>query len=109
MQHVTMADKSLLVGDRVAGLLVEYAALIAQVAGGDTVRVNAVGPDGSPVVATFLLNSGTVLMIESTHSELPEPDNGEAEAYLQERLDSYTLSGGDLISLDQNDESNSSS
>jgi hypothetical protein len=104
MQHVTMADKSLLVGDEVARLLLEYAALVAQVGTGSTVQVNAIDGSGDAVVASFLLNAGTVLMVESTHSPLPEPENGEAEADLRARLDSYAFNENDLIGLGQNDE-----
>jgi hypothetical protein len=101
MQHITMSDKSLLVGDSVAELLLEYAALIAKVGSGDTVKVRAFGDDGDEVTASFLLNSGTVLMSETTASPLPEPENSEAEMYLRRCLDSYTISGADLISLGQ--------
>jgi hypothetical protein len=109
MQHVTMAEKSLLVGDEVAALLLEYAALVAQVGTGSTVQVNAIGGDGDPVVASFLFNSGTVLMVESTHSELPEPENAEAEADLRARLDAYSFNDSSLIGLGQSDGPESSS
>lgn len=56
--------------------------------------LRAIGADGALVEATFVLNSGTVLMAESSNSALPEPDNTEAVAYLRERLDSYGPSGG---------------
>jgi hypothetical protein len=46
MQHVTFADKSLLVGDDAALLLLEYAAAVAGNDEGDTVMLNAIGSDG---------------------------------------------------------------
>jgi hypothetical protein len=84
-----MADKSLLIGDEAADLLLEYAALLAQIGRGDSVKLRAIGADGDEVTVGFLLNSGTVLLIESSTSGLPEPDNGEAERYMRSRLDSY--------------------
>lgn len=93
VQHVTMSDKSLLVGDEVVSLLLEYAALIAKTQGGDTVRLRAYGADGVEVDASFLLNSGTVLMAETSTSTLPEPDNSTAEQYLREQLDNYSFTG----------------
>ena len=94
MKHVTMAEKSLLVGTEVADLLTQYAALLAQLRGGDAVTLRAYGIDGEEVEATFVLNSGVVLMAESTRSPLPEPDNSAAVAYLRERLDSFGPASG---------------
>jgi hypothetical protein len=86
-----MAEKSLLIGDAAVLLLLEYAALIAKTHGGDAVRLHAYGADGAEVVASFLLNPGTVLMAETSPSTLPEPDNSAAERYLREQLDSFSI------------------
>jgi hypothetical protein len=99
MQQLIMSDKSLMVGDDIAELLMEYAALIAKVGSGDTVKVRAFGADGDEVMASFLLNSGTVLRSETSRSSLPEPENRDAEAYLRRRLASYTVGATDLIGL----------
>lgn len=90
MHHLTTADKSFIVGDVVADLTMRYAALIARVGSGDIVRITAIGGDGDEVVATLLLNSGTVLAAETVHSSQPEPDNRAAEQYLRERISSLT-------------------
>jgi hypothetical protein len=85
-----MADKSLLIGDDAADLLLAYAALIAQIGRGDQVSLHAIGADGDEVTVGFLLNSGTVLLIESsTGSTLPEPDNSDAIEYMSTQLDRY--------------------
>ena len=84
-----MADKSLLVGSEAADLLTQYAALVARINSGDAVTLRAIGTDGGEVEATFVLNSGTVLIAESTDSRVPEPDNSDTEAYLRDRLASY--------------------
>ena len=93
MHHLTMADKSLLIGDRAAALLVNYAALVAKTAGGDAIQLKAFGIDGAEVVVTVLLNAGTVLLVETTPSHLPEPDNSKLEEYLQGKLDGYAVGG----------------
>lgn len=105
MKHLTVADKSLLVGDEAADLLVDYAALLAQVHSGDRVDMNAVSSDGDEVVATFLLTPGTMLMSESTHSAMPEPANEQAIAYMRERIRSYRSPEIGIVDrIDEDDE-----
>jgi hypothetical protein len=82
-----MADKALLVGDLAADTIVEYAALLAQQNSGDTVELHAVSGDGDEVIATLLLNSGTSLMVETTTSTLPEPDNTAAISYMRGKME----------------------
>jgi hypothetical protein len=84
MMHVTFSDKTLLVGDEIAQLLLEYAAALARTGGADTVRVQAYGADADKVVAMLLLDEGAPLMAETTHTDLPAPDNEEAAAYIRE-------------------------
>jgi hypothetical protein len=93
-----IAGKSLLIGDEVADTLVRYAALLGKANSADNVIVRSIGVDGEEVEANYLLNSGTVLVSESTRSTLPEPDNADALAYLQDRLqqyETYSLPGPD--------------
>jgi hypothetical protein len=84
MRHLTFADKSLLVGDEVADLLMEYATLV--VSGGHADTVRAFGADGQEVVATLLLDQGVPLMAETSQSSMVEPDNAEALEYLRGRI-----------------------
>ncbi|WP_375389123.1 hypothetical protein [uncultured Amnibacterium sp.] len=88
MKHVTIADKSLLAGDEVVDLLIEYATLLGQTGSADHVDVDvaAIGPDGDDVLVTFLLNAGVSVVVESTHSATPEPDNTKAEEYMHDRV-----------------------
>ena len=86
MKHLTMADKSLLVDDTTADLLLEYAALLARTDSADTVVVNAYGDDGDPVAVTFLLNSGISLLAETSESRVPEPENAAAIRYIEQRI-----------------------
>lgn len=78
MKHLTFADKSLLLGDVAADLLVEYTAALGNAQQADSVAVHAFGADGDEVEATLVLNQGAALMVESTHTSLPEPDNEDA-------------------------------
>jgi hypothetical protein len=89
MRHVTIGARSLLVGNEAADLLLDYAALIAQLGRGDSVRVNAIGAHGEPVAVGVLLNNCSRMLVESSGSVLPEPDNTTAIAYLRSRLAAY--------------------
>jgi hypothetical protein len=77
MKHVTYAEKTLLVGDEMADVLLEYAAQLSSDGDGEALDVRAISGDGDEVVATFLLGGGVPLMAETTTSTLPEPDNAE--------------------------------
>jgi hypothetical protein len=87
MKHITTAEKSLLVGDEAADLLLEYAAALARVDSADTVTLTAFGDDGDPVEVTFLLNNGTSILVETSASPAPEPDNAEVVEYMRVRLE----------------------
>ena len=86
MKHLTYSDKSLLVGDEVADMLLQYAARLASAGVADTVDVHAVSSDGDDVTATFLLGEGAPLMAETTTSKLPEPDNNQAVRHMTDRM-----------------------
>jgi hypothetical protein len=86
VKHLTFADRSLLVGDEVAEALLEYAVLVADGGHADSVTITAFAADGDEVRATFLLNSGTVLMVETSRTSMNAPDNSEAIAYLRARI-----------------------
>jgi hypothetical protein len=90
MKHVTFADKSLLMGDDAADVLLEYARLIADTSGADSVTVRAISPDGNTVDAGFLLNANSILMIESTNSEIEAPDNSEIVQEIRGRIEAIT-------------------
>jgi hypothetical protein len=85
MKHITYSEKSLLVGDAAAEAITEYAAALASHGSADTVTLSAYGADGDDVEATFVLTAGTVLMAESTHSSIPDPDNAEVVEYMKEK------------------------
>jgi len=86
MKHVTYAEKSLLIGNEAADLLMEYAAAVSRVHSSDTVDLKAIGSDGNAVEATFLLGVGAPLMVETASAELNEPDNSGPIEYMMVRL-----------------------
>jgi hypothetical protein len=90
MKHLTYANKSLLVGDEVADLLLQYSARLASSGSADTVEVHAIGSDGNDVTATFLLGEGAPLMAETSTTQLPEPDNTVAVQQITDGMSRIT-------------------
>lgn len=86
MKHITYAEKSLLLGDATADLLLEYAAALGSDGTSDSISIRAISSDGDEVDATFLIGEGAPLMSETTTSTLPEPDNTAAEEHMRERI-----------------------
>lgn len=86
MKHVMYSEKSLMLGDEVVDLMMEYAVLLARHSSADKVDVEAIGVDGDQVTATFLIGPATIMVAETARSPFPEPDNGTAEAYLKQQI-----------------------
>jgi hypothetical protein len=91
MMHLTVADKSLIIGDRVAVDLVHYAAYLGKRNSADDITIRAIGIDGAEVNLMLLLNSGVTMAVESTTSVLPEPDNDEVIEYMQQRMTDFEV------------------
>jgi hypothetical protein len=87
MMHVTFADKSLLIGDEIAELLLEYATAIADRGRADQVTIRAIGSDGNEVDVHLLLDSGTIIAAESTNSTANPPDNRDNIEDIRRRID----------------------
>ena len=104
MKHLTFANKSLLIGDEFADALMSYADVLIEHRTGDTVDFHAISSDGDEVTASVILAAGTPLMTESTHNRLPEPDNTEALAYIEERVALLRPVRTDSSSADASDE-----
>lgn len=90
MKHVTFTDKSLLVDDVTADLLIEYAALLVIHGLADAVEVHAYSSDGDEVEAKFLLSAGAPLMAETTHTSITDPQNDEAIDYMRGRMEALS-------------------
>jgi hypothetical protein len=98
---VTFADKSLLVGDDVAELLIEYATAIADRGRADHVTIRAIGGDGNEVDIHLLLDAGTIIAAESTNSTANPPDNRENMEDLRRRLDQLVSPPGPQVAAVQ--------
>jgi hypothetical protein len=85
MKHITYAEKSILVGDEAADVLLEYAAALTTAGQGDKIDLAAHSGDGDEIIASFVLGEGVSIMAETTTSTAPEPQNAEAIAYMRER------------------------
>jgi hypothetical protein len=99
MKHLTFADKSLLVGDSTANLIMEYASQLAQHQTADSVTIAAMGADGNDVTATLLLDAGAPLMVESATTTVAEPDNASVDDYMAERISRF-VSPSTAMSID---------
>lgn len=86
MMHVTFVGRTLLVGDEVAELIVEYAAALARCGGADTVRLTAYGADGDELQILLLLGQGVSVMAESSKIDMPELENRDVVSYMRQRL-----------------------
>lgn len=87
MKHVTYADKSLLLDDETADLLIEYAVALGTAGRTDSVVTNAMDSSGHDVEATFLLHGATELMTETARTSVDPVDNTAAVTYLREHID----------------------
>lgn len=90
MKHITVADKSLVLGDDAADLLISYATLLGESQHADNIELHAISGDGDEVLVTFLLNQGVTIVTETVHTSQPEPDNRHAIAYLQTAINRLT-------------------
>ena len=89
MKRILLSDNILLVGDLLADLVAEYAVLLGRVQSADSITMNAISHDGDAVNATVVLNWASNVIVETTTSAQPEPENTAAEAYLRKRLEHY--------------------
>jgi hypothetical protein len=92
MRHLRFGSKSLFVGDEAAETLVDYGALIAQTRGGDRIDLLGFSAEGNRITTTFLLNSGTDLVVESTNLPFDEVDNEAAVEYMREKIRGLEIS-----------------
>lgn len=87
MKHVTYGEKAHFLGNEAADTLVEYASALSNAEVSDTVTLSAVDDHGNSVEATFLLTPSTVMLVETSSSNMAEPENGEAIEYMRTRME----------------------
>lgn len=86
MKRVMYSEKSLLMGDEVVNLMMEYAVVLARTSSADQIDVEAITAEGERVTATFLMGPATIMVAETTQSSYPEPENGAVVSYLREQI-----------------------
>ncbi|OUE23123.1 hypothetical protein BFL37_14280 [Clavibacter michiganensis] len=84
---MTYAARTLLVGDEMADVMMEWSAALAADGAAEALTVVAIGRDGDDVVATFQLGAGSPVMVGTSATTLPEPDNAGVVARLRALLD----------------------
>jgi len=89
MKHLTYSEKSLLVSDAAADLVLEYASALSNRGASDTVHITAFGADGDEVVATLLLGQGAPIMAESVTTSMSEPDNSDTVDYIRSAMQRF--------------------
>jgi hypothetical protein len=90
MKHISFANKSLLVGDDLAYVLLDYWALLAERADADIVEVRVLNTEGIVSSETVPLEAAVPLRVEPASLPFCEPDNADALAYLRRRIWSMT-------------------
>ena len=86
MMHLTLAGKSLFIGDDAARAVLEYATALADRGRADQVTVRAIGDDGNEVQVSFVLDSGAVISAETTNATIEAPDNDFVVADIRRRI-----------------------
>lgn len=86
MKDILYVDETLMVGDEVAELLMQFTLQLTRSGKADLIHVNALDGEGNGVTATFVLGSATSILVKSCRSELPEPDNSVAIKYVRAQL-----------------------
>jgi hypothetical protein len=97
MKRIYYGEADFLVGDEAADALVDYAVLMAKLGTADSVQVEVIGPDGNAEMASFVIGPATILMVETTRSELSEPDNAAAIRYMAERTQELSREGSTML------------
>ncbi|MFE6256508.1 hypothetical protein [Agromyces sp. NPDC057865] len=90
MMHLTVAGKSLFIGDDAARAVLEYATALADRGRADQVTVRAIGDDGNEVEVSFVLDPGVVIAAETTNATIEPPDNDFVVADMRRRIGRLT-------------------
>jgi hypothetical protein len=85
MKRITYGNRSVLIGDFAAQALIAYGTALADTGRADQVTLSVL--DGGDAVheVTFVLSRGMNLSSESSAFTLPEPDNADVVAMLEDR------------------------
>jgi hypothetical protein len=85
VKKVIYSDSSQIVGDEVAGVMLEYAAALASHHAAEPLTFRAVNSGGDFEDASFLLGPASQIAVERAEDG-DEPDNTEAIAFMRRRI-----------------------
>ena len=97
MKNLAYGEVHFLVDDEAADAIVEYAVLMAKTGSADSVTLFVLGPDGNHEQTKFAIGPATMISAETTRSELEQPDNSEALAYMREKMAQLDWMPGDTF------------
>ena len=86
MKRIHYASGSLLTGDKIADVLVGYAAALATNEAAAEVRAPALSADGTVGPVLLLLGPASQIMAEDEHSEHPEVEDAEFVAECEKQI-----------------------
>ena len=86
MKHVTYGEKAHFMGDDAADTLMEYASALGRSGCTDSVTLRAIDEHGNLVDASFLLNPSTSLLVESSSSDMADPDNEKVIEHMHREI-----------------------
>lgn len=86
MKRITYSAVSMLVGDDVAGVLLDYAALLASTKDADTVTITGYDAHGEEMTVRFVISTGVSLASSAAVTDLPDPDNANILMYIREQM-----------------------
>jgi hypothetical protein len=91
VKRLTYLNVHVYVADEFADAVLDFAAALARTSAAETLNFNAVSKKGKPKRVSFLLGPASSLVIESTDRRGKEPDNAEALAFLQGRMNEHAV------------------
>lgn len=86
MQRITCSAVSVLAGDDVANVLVDYALVLVRADDADIVSITGYDPAGKETTVKFLLSTGVPVASSTAVTDLPEPDNANVLMYMREQM-----------------------
>lgn len=86
MKLINYGDTSLLLGDDMADLLLEYSVLLARSGSADSTSVNALDVNGAELHLHILIGPATMMTASEAESEFAAPDNTAALSEVREKI-----------------------
>ena len=87
MKLLRYGERTWLVGDTTADILLDYAAALARGGSAEHVALQVLDVNGAAEEVEFLIGPATMMTAEPAQKEFDDPDNGEAERSMRSRTD----------------------